>query len=216
MAYLHDVLAGVEALVRENRYWLGWNTFLALVPLALALALLWRPHRRTPAWWAGIGAFALMLPNAPYVVTDLVHLRWMALRAASGAVVVVGLLPLFAVFIGVGYLSYLACLELIVREVRSVRASSPRWVIELPVHVLCSVGIVLGRIPRLNSWDAVTTPRWTAEQIFDTLTWRGSPVAVAAVFVAVVATTTVVRVLVDAAARWAPRPIQRAASGSSF
>ena len=82
-----------------------------------------------------------------------------------------------AVFIGIGYASYLVCLELIVREVRAVRPSMPRWAVELSVHALCSLGIVLGRVTRLNSWDTVTTPRWTAERIFNTLTWRGAPLA---------------------------------------
>jgi uncharacterized membrane protein len=202
MEYLHAVASAVAQLVRENRHWMGWNTFLALVPLGLALLLLWRPHKRTVLWWMGIAAFALFLPNAPYVITDLIHLRWMSAEASSGAVVVFGVLPLFAAFIGIGYTSYLICLELIVREVRTVRPLAPRWAIELPVHLLCSVGIVLGRITRLNTWDTVTTPRWTAERIFNTLTWQGAPLAVMAVFVAVLITTTVLRVLWDATRRW--------------
>ena len=60
---------------------------------------------------------------------------------------------------------------------------------------------LLGRVARLNSWDTVQNPRWTVEEVFNTLSWRGAPFAVVAVFVAMVVTTTVLRVLVDASWR---------------
>jgi uncharacterized membrane protein len=200
--YIRTLVVELWSVTAANRGWMGWNTFLALVPLALALVLLWRPHRRTIGWWAGIVAFALFLPNAPYVVTDLIHLRWMAAAADSAEVLVFVVLPLFAVFIAVGYASYLICLELIVREVRSVRPALSRGAVELPVHALCALGIVLGRVTRLNSWDTVTAPRGTAERIFTTLSWQGAPFAFLATFVAVWITATVLRVLARAAWSW--------------
>ena len=118
--------------------------------------------------------------------------------SSGGSVVVFGVLPMMAAFIVTCYLSYLFCLEGIVREVRSVRPGTSRWLIELPVHAVCAVGVVLGRVARLNSWDTVQNPRWTVEEVFNTLSWRGAPFALVAVFVAMVATTTVLRVLVDA------------------
>ena len=48
---------------------------LAAVPAILAVPLFWGTHRRTPFWWLGVVVFALFLPNAPYVVTDIIHLR---------------------------------------------------------------------------------------------------------------------------------------------
>ncbi|MCB0972528.1 MAG: DUF1361 domain-containing protein [Acidimicrobiales bacterium] len=201
MGYLDAVLSDIAATVRANRFWMGWNTVLAMIPAGLALVLFFRPHRRTAAWWAGVVAFALFLPNAPYVITDLIHLRWLIGRASGGSTVVFGILPLMAAFIAVCYLAYLVCLEGIVREVRSVRPGTARPVIELPVHAVCAVGVVLGRVARLNSWDTVQNPRWTVEEVFNTLSWRGAPFAVVAVFVAMVVTTTVLRVLVDASWR---------------
>ena len=53
------------------------------------------------------------------------------------------------------------------------------------VFLALALGIVLGRIARLNSWDTVTAPAGTVERVFATLTWRGAPVAFVAVFVAV-------------------------------
>jgi uncharacterized membrane protein len=205
MGYVRGLVGEVADLVAANRAWLAWNTFLALVPLGLALWLLWRPHRRTVGWWVGIVAFVLFLPNAPYVITDLVHLRRLVTSTPSGTAVVVGVLPLLATFIAVGFASYLLCIELIVREVRSLRPDVRRWSVELAIHLTCTTGVVLGRITRLNSWDTVTDPRWTIERSLATLTWRGAPIAFVAIFVAIWATSTVLRTLAVAAWRWGER-----------
>lgn len=202
-------------VVRIHRHWMGWNLLLAFIPAGLALLLLARPHRRTLGWWIGIGVFALFLPNAPYVITDLVHLREMAAPVTTLAFLV-AVLPVMAVFITLGYLSYVFCLELIVREVRSVRATVPRWAVELPVHAICALGIVLGRITRLNSWDTATHPRWTAERVLETLTWRGAPFAFASIFLATLLTYTVVRLMVVAIARTVGRAQRRATGKRSL
>ncbi|MDQ1384469.1 MAG: hypothetical protein QOG65_1848 [Actinomycetota bacterium] len=51
-----------------------WNLFLAAVPAVLALALFPTSARRGVAWWLGFGAWVLFLPNAPYLLTDVVHM----------------------------------------------------------------------------------------------------------------------------------------------
>jgi uncharacterized membrane protein len=83
---------------------------LALVPLGLALVV-FRPRARLRvAWWIGAGLFVAFLPNAPYVLTDLVHLGrdWDVVRAPRAvAQVLVGLperrlalVSMFALFCG--------------------------------------------------------------------------------------------------------------------
>ena len=183
-------------VIRVNREWMTWNLFLAFVPVALGWWLLGRSLRRRPAWWAGAAVFALFLPNAPYVVTDLLHFRVDAYRATSTSVLVLAIFPLYALFVLAGYLAYLVALDRVVREVRSWRPRLWRWQIEAPVHLACSVGIVLGRIARLNSWDTVSSPATTLERSFATVTWQGAPAAVLLVFVAVWLTTTATRLLV--------------------
>lgn len=202
MSYPHWLAGQVLELVRINRFWMSWNLALAFIPAVLAVFLFAQPHRRGVGWWAGVVAFILFLPNAPYVLTDLIHLRGDAAWAKSDGVLVFGVLPLYAVFVLLGMGSYLFCLELIVREVRSVRPDLPRALIEYPVHALCSLGIVLGRIARLNTWDTLTQPRGTVESVFATLTWRGAPFAFLVIFIAVVASTVVLRALVTATATW--------------
>lgn len=200
MAHLHQILQEVALTVRPHRSWMTWNTMLALVPAVLAMALFALPHRRRFAWWLGVAAFVVTLPNAPYVVTDLVHLRHSITMASSDGVVLAVVLPLYAGFILVGFLAYLLCTELVLREVRTVRPEARRWVVEGALHVLCTVGILIGRIARLNSWDTVTDPANTVEQTFQTLTWRWAPVAFVLVLAAVWTTHLVVRTLVEASA----------------
>ncbi|MEZ5381920.1 MAG: DUF1361 domain-containing protein [Microthrixaceae bacterium] len=135
------------------------------------------------------------LPNAPYVVTDLVHLRGDVAAAAFDGVVIFGILPMYAAFIGAGFLAYLLSTQLVLREVRSVRPTVARWQVEAPLHLLCAVGVVLGRISRLNSWDVATAPMGSLERMWSTLTWQGAPFAIAIVFVAIWGTHLVVRLL---------------------
>jgi uncharacterized membrane protein len=214
VAYLQSLVGGIADVVRANRPWMTWNLVLAMVPAVLAVVLLARPHQRTIAWWAGIAVFVAFLPNAPYVVTDLIHLRSDASRAGSDGVLVFGVLPLYAGFVLAGFVAYLLCTELVAREVRSVRPGTRRWVVELALHALCALGIVLGRIARLNSWDTITRPVGTAEQIFVTLTWRGAPAAFVAIFVAVLVTHLVLRTLVVAAVD-AARSVHRRHTGGT-
>ena len=206
--YARTIVSEVVDIARANRGWMGWNTFLALVPLGLAVLLFARPHRRTVGWWIGVGVFVLFLPNAPYLVTDLIHLRWLVAGASGGSVVVFGILPMMALFITVGLASYLICIELVVREVWRERPTLARPLIELPIHAICAFGVVLGRITRLNSWDTVTTPRNTVERIFNTLEWRGAPFAFLAIFLAIWLSSTVLRTLAIAAWR-AVEPVRR-------
>lgn len=200
MAHLRQLLLEAALTVRPHRAWMTWNLLLAVVPAVLAVALFALPHRRRLGWWLGVTAFVLTLPNAPYVVTDLVHLRHSVTMASSDGAVLGVVLPLYAGFVLAGFLAYVLCTELVLREVRTVAPRARRWLVEGALHVTCTVGILVGRIARLNSWDTVTDPANTVEQTFQTLTWRWAPVAFVLVLAAVWTTHLVVRTLVSASA----------------
>ena len=66
------------------------NLFLAFVPVALAPFVFRHRGERTPLWWTGLALFVLFLPNAPYVITDLVHLDGDVRSAANDTAVLTG------------------------------------------------------------------------------------------------------------------------------
>jgi uncharacterized membrane protein len=152
------VLARVALPQGRDFAFLGWNLFLAWVPLLLAL-LVYDGFRRRASWLllAPLGAgWLLFLPNAPYIVTDFVHLRgatgalWWYDAATIGACAATGL--------ALGFVS----LALVHRVVERVTGPIVAWAFAVGSLALASVGIYLGRFLELNSWDAITRPRLLA------------------------------------------------------
>ena len=64
---------------RLHHLYLPWNLFLAWLPVGLAFGVRLAADRKMgPRWFAWVLGIAwlLFLPNAPYLLTDLVHLRF--------------------------------------------------------------------------------------------------------------------------------------------
>ena len=130
-----------------------WNLFLASVPLvwssAFASAL-----ERGRILRAGVFFFLWLLffPNAPYLLTDLIHLGprphvplWFLLAmllSCAGAGTLLGYLSLIAVHTAV--------------DAKWGKVTG--WAVVVSSLLLCGFGIYLGRFLRWNSWDAFTHP----------------------------------------------------------
>jgi uncharacterized membrane protein len=192
--------------------WLLVNTVLAWIPVALAAVLftVGRDARRGVLWWAGVVAFVLFLPNAPYVVTDLVHLRPDV--GAENRRVVTLVLPVYAAFIASGFLAYyLSLLQLRLYLVRHGQAARVPGAV-LGLHAVVAVGIFLGRASRLNSWEPVVHPRDALERVLVAFSWSDAPLLVAGVFVATAVGHFVTRAVVETA--WAELRGRFGASGT--
>ncbi|HET6951349.1 MAG TPA: DUF1361 domain-containing protein [Acidimicrobiales bacterium] len=196
---LAHLVHGVAAVAARNSLWMTWNLILAAIPAALAVAVFRHRGPRTVLWWLGAGLGVLFLPNAPYVVTDLVHLQGDVVLAQSNFAVVYGVLPVYGMFIAAGFACYALALGEAGRYLDAHGMARWRPSIEVGVHLVCAVGVVLGRVARLNSWEPVTEPHSAAERILLTLTWRWAPAAVLATF----AVTWAGHALTGAAGRWA-------------
>jgi uncharacterized membrane protein len=160
--------------------WLVVNATLAAIPALLAVGLFHRARARSATWWAGVVAFVLFLPNAPYVITDVIHLR--SLLASNPGTPASGIVPAGAlgalVLWGVGcYAVALAELDRALR--RSPWTARHRVAIRTAVHLLCGFGVVLGRIPRLHSWHVLTRPVATVDGIVAVLHPLAVPLVVA-------------------------------------
>lgn len=144
----------------DNVGWMGWNLVLALVPLGLARFLF--GHRPRPTWllWTGGAVFLAFLPNAPYVLTDVLHIPGEMAATHGDPWLAAALLAQYGCLIGVGFVAYV--LSLVRFERWLTERGLPRrsvLLVDLGLHALCAVGIVLGRVFRFNSWDVVTDPR---------------------------------------------------------
>ena len=134
-------------------YGLLWNLFLAALPLLWSSAFQRAVARKR---WIGAATsfvlWILFLPNAPYLLTDLIHLNpkpnvpeWYILAmllscAATGTLI--------------GYISLMDVHATIERRF----GFTAGWLLASSSLMLCGFGIYLGRFLRWNSWDALTRP----------------------------------------------------------
>jgi uncharacterized membrane protein len=160
------VVAIERATGQESHDFLIWNLFLAWLPLVFALALEWRRRRGlggVPAILLG-AAWLLFLPNAPYLVTDFVHLG----RHSEGLWVWLDLATLTAGATA-GALAGLLSLLLVQRTVSERLGPRFGWALVMVTLALASFGIYLGRVLRLNSWDLFARPRLLAGELGERL-----------------------------------------------
>jgi uncharacterized membrane protein len=133
---------------------LVWNLFLAWIPFALAVAVYdrWRRHGAGVALIVLGALWLLFFPNAPYIVTDFVHLQHRDDAPYWYDAVTV------AAFAWTGVLLGFASLFLVQTVVRQWRGVLTGWIFAGIAIALGSLGIYLGRFLRLNSWSAVEHP----------------------------------------------------------
>jgi uncharacterized membrane protein len=157
---LASALCVALELVRERHYgaldfrFLLWNLVLAWIPLLVALIVYDRYRRgtRLAVLTPAIALWLLFLPNAPYIVTDFVHL-------APGAQT-----PLYldgvvlSAFAWTGVLLGFVSLYLMHAVARDRLGPRGGWLAALAALGLTSVGVYIGRFLQWNSWDLITRP----------------------------------------------------------
>jgi uncharacterized membrane protein len=152
--------------------WILWNSFLAFIPLVLSFWLFRRKQlkARSLLWWLGFAVFISFLPNAPYMLTDIIHLIRGSRVGYSVWVIALVFIPIHLLAILGGFEAYV--ISLINQGNYLQRQGAARFVLgsELLAHALCAIGIYLGRFVRLNSWDLVVDPRDVLTTTFNTLT----------------------------------------------
>lgn len=134
---------------------LSWNLFLAWIPLWTANGIRKGLMRGTLPEWSllpGLALWLLFLPNAPYIITDLFHVRHVSEHTLFFDTMMIFLFAL------TGLLTGLYSQLQVHRLLRERLGRGPAWGVMLAVIVLTSFGIYLGRYGRWNSWDLVTNP----------------------------------------------------------
>jgi uncharacterized membrane protein len=134
---------------------LVWNLFLAWVPLIAASFAYAQARRRIgPAVGVLLVVWLLFFPNAPYMLTDFVHLAEKSARSPVWYDAL--MLSAFAwTALMLGFVSLYLVHGIIGRRT----SAAVSWIVVVCVLGLASIGIYLGRFAHFNSWDAVTKPR---------------------------------------------------------
>ncbi|HEY9647394.1 MAG TPA: DUF1361 domain-containing protein [Chroococcidiopsis sp.] len=166
---LLEWLGLAKRILLINWRWMAWNTFLAVIPLGLSYWLFRGDRPRSALWWVVFLAFVAFLPNAPYVLTDIIHLVYDIRSEHSIWVITLVLVPQYLVFMLVGFGAY--TLSLVRLGNYLIAQGMRRWVLfsELFLHSLSAIGVYLGRFERFNSWDFVTKPHTVLDSTIDNL-----------------------------------------------
>ncbi len=139
-----------STLVGPRFVFLWWNLFLAWVPWLLSTTL--RFTRRGLFFWPLLVSWLAFFPNAPYLLTDLIHLK-----ARAGVPMWFDVLFL-ASFAWAGCLLGWDSLSRVHSELRTRCGPKLAATLVSAAVLLCGVGVFLGRFERLNSWELVTSP----------------------------------------------------------
>jgi uncharacterized membrane protein len=133
-----------------------WNLFLAWLPALSSLIAYNLYQRRSAFSWVLIGACALMwllfFPNAPYLLTDVIHLQ------PLGDAPLWYDLILIVAFAWTG--SFLGLISLLLMQalVRKLAGTIVSWIFALGALSVSGFEIYLGRFLGWNSWDVFIHP----------------------------------------------------------
>ncbi len=156
---MESILADAFGAFNKYSGWIVWNLFLAFIPLILSFWLfLRRSKKRSLLWWIGLITFIAFLPNAPYLLTDIIHLIEAIRAGYSIWITTLVFIPLHLLAILAGWEAYVV--SVINQSHYLEKQGARKFVVpsELITHALCAIGIFLGRFRRFNSWDLVTKP----------------------------------------------------------
>ncbi len=146
-----------------NYIFLAWNLVLAWVPFVAALGLTYmQSHRfRWPGAIALLCLWLLFLPNAPYIITDFLHLRP---RAGAPYWFDISLITAFA---WNGLLLGFTSIKLVHKFLEERFSKKVSLASILFALLLCGFGVYLGRYERWNSWDIISDPFSLAADIMN-------------------------------------------------
>lgn len=150
--------------------WLFWNLFLAVLPVFFAFGVQMIPK------WNIVSIFLsslwiLFLPNACYMVTDLIYLNSSSFIGPDGSYLqhLYAWIELFYIASGV-FLAMVCGLfstHLMTQKLQ-FKTSISHMIWLMIISLLCGYGVYIGRFLRLNSWD-VLHPRSLLLKLFENM-----------------------------------------------
>ncbi|GAA3610738.1 DUF1361 domain-containing protein [Flavivirga amylovorans] len=140
---------------------LVWNLFLAIIPFAITTYLVNTPKLKKIGFVIGFSVWLLFSPNAPYIITDLLHLKVSSNHLLWLDVLVVSSFALNGLL--------LFSLSLLDMETLLNQYLKRKAIIFFMISILFlnGFGVYLGRFLRYNSWEILQHPSNLFNDIFD-------------------------------------------------
>lgn len=131
---------------------LVWNLFLAVIPFIISTYLVSTPKLNKIALVIWLSVWLLFLPNAPYLITDLLHLNNSNTHLLWLDILVISSFALNGLILF--YFSIIDIKEILKENLE------PKLLNTLVVFIvfLSSFGVYLGRFLRYNSWEILQKP----------------------------------------------------------
>lgn len=132
-------------------FFLVWNLFLAWIPYLVSLSL---PHLKKSKIIIGLVllTWLLFFPNAPYIITDLLHLKHRPPVPMWFDVM------LFFSFAWTGLILGFASLMEVQKFLEKRMNPAGVQAVVFSALALCGFGVFVGRFQRWNSWDVLSNP----------------------------------------------------------
>lgn len=169
-----DIIGGIEPvsfswsdpnyidLPKGTMIFLIWNLILAWIPYIASLALqpIYKKSKSKIMIFFILMIWLFFFPNAPYIITDFVHLKkriglpfWYDITL---------LFSLAGIGLMLGLLSLLKVEKFLMGHLATWKAK----LISLSTIPLCGLGIWIGRYQRWNTWDIITRPEMLLMDIY--------------------------------------------------
>jgi uncharacterized membrane protein len=146
-------------------WWMVWNAMLALLPVIFAVIFLKREDQprhglRTVTFAFELSVIMLLLPNAPYVATDLIHFIDTVRESNASAWKILGTeFPIYVAFILFGLLCYSFTTDRLLYALEMRLGKIAYWIGLVLIPLVSAIGVYLGRVARFNSWDILIDPK---------------------------------------------------------
>lgn len=135
--------------------YLIWNVYLALIPFVISSILLKNFNKNEltkGALVVGVIFWLLFIPNAPYVITDLIHIGEIHAVPVLYDTFLIFSSAWVSLLLGLYSISHM---EQIFKAKYSQKIAS---IVIVAVILFSSFGMYLGRFLRFNSWDILSRP----------------------------------------------------------
>jgi len=129
-------------------------------------------HPRPLSWWLGFVIFIAFLPNAPYVLTDIIHLYRNVRQDTSVWVLTLAIVPQYVIYMLIGFQAYVLSVLRMTEYLQKNQWGKYINIVEMLTHLLMAIGIYIGRFQRFNSWDILSQPDVLMEDIINNLTGK--------------------------------------------